>query len=225
MDYYFTPGEEFTEVYAAKNMPREKMIPTGIPVSGKFNRKTEKSEAKKELSLADDKKYFLVMSGSMGAGDAFDVTRAIAEKTGYIPLVVCGSNKELREKMEEQFSNTAVITGFTDKIDKYMSASEAIFTKAGGLTSTEAAVFGIPIAHINSIPGCETENIRYFTSHGMSIHNDNSEKLVIETVELVENTTEKEKMLAAQKKYINPKAAADIADYVISLTSRMKAGV
>ena len=225
MDYYFTPGEEFTEVYAAKNMPREKMLPTGIPVSGKFNRKTEKSEAKKELDLADNKKYFLVMSGSMGAGDAFDVTRAIAEKTGYVPLVVCGSNKELREKMEEQFSNTAVITGFTDKIDKYMSASEAIFTKAGGLTSTEAAVFGIPIAHINSIPGCETENIRYFTSHGMSLHNDNSEKLVIETVELVENTAEKEKMLAAQKKYINPKAAADIADYVISLTSRMKAGV
>lgn len=217
MDYYFTPGNEFTEIYAAKKMPENKMLPTGIPVLKKFNNKTDKIKAKSELGLDINRKYFLVMSGSMGAGDAFDVTRAIVERTDYIPLVICGHNSELETKMTDEFAHSAEIVGFTDKVELYMSASEAIFTKAGGLTSTEAAVFGIPIAHINSIPGCETENIRYFTSHGMSIHDDNSLNLVLKTVELVENTTETDKMLAAQREYVNPYASRDIAEKIISL--------
>ncbi len=217
MDYYFTPGNEFTEVYAAKEMPESKMIPTGIPVLKKFRDKMSKEEAKGKLRLDVKKKYFLVMSGSMGAGDAADVTRAIVDKTDYVPMVICGRNSELEKKMSDEFGQSAVIVGFTDSVELYMSAAEAIFTKAGGLTSTEAAVFGIPIAHINSIPGCETENIKYFTSHGMSIHDENSEKLVLKTAELVGNKAETEKMIAAQRKYINQYASRDIAEHIISL--------
>ena len=38
-----------------------------------------------------------------------------------------------------------------------MAACDVIFTKPGGLSSTEAAVMGIPMVHTNPIPGCENE--------------------------------------------------------------------
>lgn len=51
----------------------------------------------------------------------------------------------------------------------YMAAADVFVTKPGGLSSTEAAVSGVPIVHMAPIPGCETKNIKYFESHGMSL--------------------------------------------------------
>ena len=50
-----------------------------------------------------------------------------------------------------------------------MDASDVIFSKPGGLTSTEAAVRQIALVHTSPIPGCETKNLAFFTSHGMSV--------------------------------------------------------
>lgn len=49
-----------------------------------------------------------------------------------------------------------------------MDACDVLFTKPGGLSSTEAAAKGIPIIHTAPIPGCETDNARFFHYHGMS---------------------------------------------------------
>ena len=43
---------------------------------------------------------------------------------------------------------------YTDKVDIYMDAADLLFTKPGGLTSTEAAVKGYDCTH-KPIPGCE----------------------------------------------------------------------
>ena len=40
--------------------------------------------------------------------------------------------------------------------------------KPGGLTSTEAAVTGVPMIHTAPIPGCETVNRKFFMKAGMS---------------------------------------------------------
>ncbi|MGN1410082.1 MAG: glycosyltransferase [Eubacteriales bacterium] len=215
MDFYFTPGEKLHSEYIEKNMPEEKLIPTGIPVSQRFLHKTEKSEAKKKLGLEADKRYFLIMSGSMGAGNALAVTKEILKNSDITPIIICGSNKKLKDEMEREVGGGAVLTGFTNEVELYMNASEAVFTKAGGLTSTEAAAFGIPIVHTKPIPGCETKNTEYFSSLGMSIHDDNVPLLVKKAVELVNDDKKVEKMLAAQRKYVNPHAAEDIAEKII----------
>ena len=52
---------------------------------------------------------------------------------------------------------------------EYMEACDVIFTKPGGLSSTEAAVSRIPIIHTNPIPGCENRNLEFFEERHMSI--------------------------------------------------------
>ena len=51
----------------------------------------------------------------------------------------------------------------------YMKACDVLFTKPGGLTSTEGAVVGIPMVHTEPIPGCETANRKFFGRLGMSV--------------------------------------------------------
>ena len=43
-----------------------------------------------------------------------------------------------------------------------MDACDVIYTKPGGLTSTEALVKNIPIVHTAPIPGCEAANVAFF---------------------------------------------------------------
>ena len=50
-----------------------------------------------------------------------------------------------------------------------MAAADVLFTKPGGLSSTEAAVRRVPLVHTDPIPGCETKNRAFFVSRGMSV--------------------------------------------------------
>lgn len=46
---------------------------------------------------------------------------------------------------------------------------DLLITKPGGLSSTEAAVAGIPLIQTAPIPGCEVSNMRFFRQRGLSI--------------------------------------------------------
>ena len=223
MDLYFIPSKELEGEYLNRKMDEKKLIPTGIPVSAKFKNKIPKEEAKRKLGLDESSKYYLVMSGSMGAGNALEISQNLLKyEKDCKPIVICGNNARLYEKMKESLLNSAVVVGFTDKIELYMNASEAVFTKAGGLTSTEAAVFGIPLVHTSPIPGCETENTEFFTEKGMSIHDDNPETLVKMALKLTSDPSAVERMVNLQAKYINKDGADDIADAVIKYVNKQK---
>ena len=72
------------------------------------------------------------------------------------------------------------ILGYTNHVALYMDACDVIFTKPGGLTSTEALVKSIPLIHTAPIPGCETKNSSFFTEHGLSF----ASKYMIEQIRL-----------------------------------------
>ena len=79
-------------------------------------------------------------------------------------IVICGNNKKIFQKMKKDYQHheNIHIVGQTKQMSLYMKACDILYTKPGGLTSTEAAVSGIPIVHTSPIPGCETENKKFF---------------------------------------------------------------
>ena len=83
------------------------------------------------------------------------------------------------------------------------------------LSSTEAAVFGIPLVHTDPIPGCETRNAAFFQERGMSLRAQGTEEIVQTTVNLMNNGLARQAMCQAQKNTINPYAARDIIDEVL----------
>ena len=108
---------------------------------------------------------------------------------------------------------------FTDKMADYIAASDVYVTKPGGLSSTEGAVSGVPMVHIMSIPGCETENMRFFEENGMCIAVRKLGKRLPDAVEKLRGGEEALKINRQMKININSNAAADICDLAAEILS------
>lgn len=175
-DKYVIPAEDLCRDYIKQGAKREQLLPYGIPVSRVFETPAKDIAAlRKELGLQPDKRCVLVTGGSMGAGNIKRLTEKLIrygrENTDTQFVIICGTNDKLRRMLTEKTvdNNSFTILGFTDRMHDYMAAADVFVTKPGGLSSTEAAVSRVPIVHMSPIPGCETKNIKYFSSHGMSL--------------------------------------------------------
>ncbi len=97
---------------------------------------------------------------------------------------------------------------------EYMTACDLFITKPGGLSSTEAAVAGVPLIHISPIPGCEQCNARYFADHGMSIYVEKPQEELLPVLRELEERRVLNEITAAQRDRINPFAAGDLCDFL-----------
>ena len=254
-DAYVVPGEELTDEFAGRGIPREKIYPLGIPVGRSFRTGRRRSgaaagsmpdrgqgnvpeEAYKDaaasgnLSEADfrrdckreeradwepGKRYLLIAGGSIGAGKIDKLIGLLLEQaerdaprqeTGII--VICGNNQELYWKLKRQYGTRVIVVGHTDYMADYLRISSLYITKPGGLSSTEAAVCGIPLLHMPAIPGCETHNVRYFREHGMSVCCDVSQEGAESVFRMLNDERACAEMVECQRRYIRRDAASDI---------------
>ena len=101
-----------------------------------------------------------------------------------------------------------------------MDACDVIFTKPGGLTSTETLVKGIPTIHTAPIPGCETANSAFFVDRGISY----ASKYMIEQIRLgmllMRSHDLQEEMHTAQLREQKADAAEHIVDLLESLSEK-----
>ena len=80
-----------------------------------------------------------------------------------------------------------------------MDACDVLFTKPGGLSSTEAAVKNIPIVHTAPIPGCETRNAEFFHYHGMSYSSLEVKQQVTVALRLCNDDAYRQRMCDSQR--------------------------
>lgn len=222
LDAYIVPHEHLIEECVNKGLPREKLFPFGIPVKSAFHTSYPKEYARIEclkslgVEADKDKIWFLLMSGSMGFGNSTEtVKKLIAARGGDIELfLVCGNNAKLKQKLSATFSDvpSVHILGFTDIIPLLMDACDVLFTKPGGLSSTEAAAKGIPMIHTAPIPGCETRNAEFFHYHNMSYSSVDTSYQVEMAFRLVDDEEFRRKMIVSQKLNSNPDTCRQIFD-------------
>lgn len=218
-DAYVVPGEELTDEFAGRGIPREKIYPLGIPVGRSFRtgRRRSGAAAGSMPDRGQGKRYLLIAGGSIGAGKIDKLIGLLLEQaerdaprreTGII--VICGNNQELYWKLKRQYGTRVIVVGHTDCMADYLRISSLYITKPGGLSSTEAAVCGIPLLHMPAIPGCETHNVRYFREHGMSVCCDVSQEGAESVFRMLNDERACEEMLECQRRYIRRDAASDI---------------
>lgn len=216
-DYYVTPHERLHRACVRRGLPEEKLIPLGIPVSRAFSQEISREEARARLGLSLDEKYLLVVGGSMGAGDLEKlVDYLLKESDRERILIICGSNEKMEQKLKKQYGGeTRVrVKGFTSRMPLYLKACDLVFTKPGGLTSTEAAVAGIPLVHTEPIPGCETANRKFFTGLGMSVSALTTRGQVQQGLKLLQDPRRAERMYNCQRENIRQDSAKQICDFL-----------
>ena len=220
LDYYIVPHEHLIEECVKKGLARDKLLPYGIPVKQIFYTSQSKAQARMECKqlfaekLNENEKWLLIMSGSMGYGNLIDLVKQIIVECGMKVeiFLVCGNNTKLQKSLTKEFSRNKNITilGFTDRISMLMNACDVLFTKPGGLSSTEAAAKNIPIIHTAPIPGCETKNAEFFHYHGMSYSSSDIKEQVKRALRLCNDILYRDKMISSQKMNINPDSSEDI---------------
>lgn len=216
LNYYFIPHKDLINEFVSKGITKNKILPFGLPVSSKFKLHNDKAHSKINLNINPNLKHILIMGGSMGAGNIFETTLALSkELTNVNFTVICGNNHDLFKKFENtNLLKNITVLSFTNNIDKLMDASDILISKPGGLTSTEAIVKNLPLIIINPIPGVESANCNFFTSHNMALYANS----INETIELckllLNNNLVSNTIISSQAKNINPNSAIDISKFL-----------
>lgn len=220
-DYYILPHRDLAQEFADKGVPAEKLVPLGIPVGGSFAHKKDKQQARIDCGLPADRPAYLVMSGSMGFGrvNLFAAELVKSCREGEQVVILCGRNKRMRALLDRQFASkdSVHVVGYTNRVSDYMDACDVVFTKPGGLSSTEAAAKRIPIVHTAPIPGCETRNVAFFTSRDMSVSARKIGEQVACGNRLLHDRPLRERMIAAQQRHVNADASQALARFLETL--------
>ena len=202
LDGYFLPHEDVRAQCIEEGMPAQRLMVTGMPVSSAFFARRDKAGSRDELGLPQDKKIYLVMTGGIGCGDALtlcDAIRAVPDE-GALIVVLAGRNEELRAGLIEKYGEDGGVRAvpFTDKVAVYMAGADVLLSKAGGISSSESAAFGVPLVHTMAIPGVETLNAEFFAVHGMSFYAKNEDQAARFADRLIYDGASAARMLAAQ---------------------------
>lgn len=217
-DYYVIPSDDLAKEFCTGKIRRRQLLAYGIPVSPAFSAQITKEDARRKLSICHKERIYLVVGGSMGAGQLLtlvDMLSASKKKKEHI-LVICGSNQKIKKKLQKRFEgeDTITILGHTDQMPFYLKSCDILYTKPGGLTSTEAAVAEIPLVHTAPIPGCESINRQYFRKRGISVSAPSAPGQIAAGLRLLEHPEQVEKMKENQRRYIPKDAAYQICKFV-----------
>ncbi|MGC2236982.1 MAG: glycosyltransferase [Pyrinomonadaceae bacterium] len=224
-EQYFVALDE-TRVHLEKlGIPADKITVSGIPIDPIFAEHKDKSEMREKYGLEKDKLTIMVSAGGFGVGKIEHLLEALADlQTPAQILAICGKNEELKiklEKLSEEKLNNERISfkpiGFTREMDEYMSASDLIVGKPGGLTTSEALAKGLIFVVVSPIPGQEERNSDHLLEKGCAIKCNNLPTLAFKIDELINDKARFEAMKANVLRFSRPNASKEMASKLLTL--------
>lgn len=178
VNYFFVSNENMKDELINKNINTSKIYVTGIPVGEKFLNKYNKKQILNTLNFSENKKTILFFAGGefgLGKTQTLNIFEHLVKNFDNIQIIaISGKNETMKNnftKITEEYNkhNSVKILEFTDKVAEFMSISDLVITKPGGLTTSEALVSNLPMIIINPIPGQEEENAEFLEEHKVGI--------------------------------------------------------
>lgn len=218
-DHYWVMAEESANMVASHGgVDRRQIHVKGIPVSSDFLKPVNRTAIRKKLELDENRLTILFTSGSFGIGPTEEVLNSFSELKDHIQvIVVCGNNKALLHTLNgRQFQFPIRLFGFVDNMHELMSASDLLIAKPGGATMCESLVKGLPMIMTSPIPGQESANAEWLSSHQAAFKiNDPSEiKNIVKRI--IQNPGLLESNRSAIKRIAKPEATKDIATSILN---------
>lgn len=209
-DVFVIPSEKLIDRFVLKGINRNCLLPIGIPVASSF------FEVKGNIDLPNDKDIILLTSGSMGFGQMEECVLKILGNIDAYLVVVCGSNMELKKRLDSINNEKLFVLGFINNMNEYMNKASVIIVKPGGLTSTEITMMRKPFVLMMPIPGVENYNALFFENNKMGLCAKNCDEVVECTKKILNDKNLRIDMINNQCKYINRDSAKDLVNYVIN---------
>ncbi|MFF2500904.1 galactosyldiacylglycerol synthase [Peribacillus sp. NPDC058075] len=179
IDFHFLPTQELKEKLIIKNqIPKHNMMVTGIPVHEEITKRA------RVLKNADRPKI-LISGGNSGLGGILNLADELKKSTDFDYFVLCGNNKKLYDAIDTwnlAHINPLPYISSRSEMNKLYEEVDAIVTKPGGVTISEALRKRLPIFVHSMLPGQEEINLQYLKDHKLVFelnHNLSFEKQIL----------------------------------------------
>ncbi|MGG3467918.1 galactosyldiacylglycerol synthase [Neobacillus pocheonensis] len=175
IDVHFLPSQDVKEKLIKKyNIPNQQMIVTGIPVHKEITRNNHIQRQ------SNRRPKVLVAGGNSGLGGILKLADELKTSNQVDYFVLCGKNKKLYDEILSweaahikplpYLSSRADMNCLYDEVD-------AIMTKPGGVTISEALHKSLPIFVHASLPGQEEINLHYLKERELVFELDQNDSL------------------------------------------------
>lgn len=177
-DYYFVANEKMKNYLINKEIPIEKVLVSGIPLSNRFLQIYSREKVLSEFNLKDNKLNILFFGGGefgLGKTRTFEIFENFIKYSSDIQIIaIAGKNEKMKQHFldivkDNNAEDHVRVLPFTNKIPELMSISDLVVSKPGGMTTTESLACNLPMIIINPIPGQEEENAEFLENHGTAI--------------------------------------------------------
>ena len=224
IDFFFVSNEDMKKDMIQKNIDKNKIFVTGIPVSSRFSENFDDDLIYSEFGLSKNKKTVLFFAGGefgLGRNTTFMVLKAIIRLFKDTQVIaISGKNQKMKKKFEKLIEATDTfdrvkLLEFSNKIPELMHISDFVITKPGGLTVTESLVSNLPIIIINPIPGQEEENAEFLLKHECAIWIKKEDNIARALKNLYRNPDKVTIMSENTKKIAKPSSTQDICKILL----------
>lgn len=215
MDYFVCANELMIPSMVRRGVPRDKILPFGIPIDQKFSRSIEQSAARAKNGLDPDKLTILLSAGGMGFAGLVAAAEEIDKVDDVQMIAICGTNQMLFNKLQGMnFHNPMHVHGFVDNMDEYMDAADIIVTKPGGLSTSEAIAKRKPLLLSDPMPGVENMNEAFLVNNSLAVYTNQYQPFSEVLMQLRENPLKVEEMRRAQERWGNKDSAKTLGDFL-----------
>ncbi|MGV9358107.1 MGDG synthase family glycosyltransferase [Streptomyces misionensis] len=108
----------------------------------------------------------LLSAGAWGAASRPDGTAALLAGAGYLPVVLCGRNPRLLERVRGVPGVLAL--DWVEDMPGLLSAAHALLDNAAGQTAVQALATGLPVIGYRPLPGHGLEGVRRMAELGLT---------------------------------------------------------
>lgn len=108
----------------------------------------------------------LVSAGAWGAGTGLAQTAGLLAGAGYRPVVLCGRNERLRQRLCAGRDVAAL--GWVEDMPGLLGAADVLLDNAAGQTALQALAAGLPVVGYQPIPGHGAEGVERMAGLGLS---------------------------------------------------------
>ena len=215
LDLYFTPHADLTEPYLRCGLPKNRIVPVGIPLPAAWFREEERADARALLNLPQNLPCYLIQS----APDPAAAVDALLERVAGNGARVCAVSPEVvspRNPFSARYSGDIRVVALSpdDEIPLYRAACDVLICPPSGALSAAAAISGIPTVHLPPRDDFERQTARFFSARGMSAAGENRSDTMLLAVSLAQDASAVERMVASQRGVCPPDAAERVARYL-----------